>query len=52
MKGIGLQHFDELNVANAPKKQTTSKVEMVVPKEMKQLLKAMKAQKGKKKNGR
>lgn len=44
------QEWDEINVSHERVK-TTQKVEMVAPKEMKQLLKFMKTQKGKK-NGR
>lgn len=44
------QEWDEINVSHA-RVQTPQKVEMVAPKEMKQMLKMMKAQKGKR-NGK
>ena len=42
------QEWDEINVSHERVK-TPQKVELVAPKEMKQILKAMKSQKGKKK---
>ena len=47
---LPVQAWDEINVSHERVK-TPQKVEMVAPKEMKQLLKALKAQKGKR-NGR
>ena len=44
------QEWDEINVSH-DRVKPTQQVEMVAPKEMKQILKMMKAQKGKK-NGR
>lgn len=44
------QEWDEVNVSHERVK-TPTKVEMVAPKELKQLLKVMKSQKGKR-NGR
>ena len=41
------QEWDEINVSHERVK-TPQKVEMVAPKEMKQILKVMKSQKGKK----
>lgn len=43
---LPVQAWDEINVSH-DRVKTPQKVEMVAPKEMKQLLKVMKAQKGK-----
>ena len=45
------QSWDEINVSH-DRVKTPQKVEMTMPKEMKQMVKMMKAQKGKRKHGR
>lgn len=47
---LPVQAWDEINVTHA-RVQEAQKVEMVAPKEMKQILKMMKSKKGKKRNG-